>query len=273
MKLFQFATALAALAILGACGSSNNRPADQNSDKLEFRTYSCSKAFILEDTAQEFCSDSDLVVCNSASVIMPEQLLGRNIDNLQRRIIELAFDTVCADPLTAMNEALRRGAESIGYSVVETTDTTARESAEGFASVEGNILNLTDKRLTYCINRQYYYPGAAHGMYSRNYITYDLTDGDIVSLESLFTPNGLEQLPTYIGNRAKRLVAQLGPTTITSLPEEGNFYISLNDEIVFVYQPYEVASYAQGIINVPFYPYELSELLSPQGLKFFGIDR
>ena len=60
-------------------------------------------------------------------------------------------------------------------------------------------------------------------------------------------------------------------TTITDLPCDNNFYISSEGEIVFSYQPYEVASYAQGIIDIPFYPYELVSYMTPYAINFFGL--
>ena len=72
--------------------------------------------------------------------------------------------------------------------------------------------------------------------------------------------------------RATQLAPAIGPTDIQSLPSMGNFYISLDDALVFVYQPYEVASYAQGSIAISFYPYQLTELLTPLGLKIFHLE-
>ena len=40
--------------------------------------------------------------------------------------------------------------------------------------------------------------------------------------------------------------ASIGSTDITEIPCGGNFYLTPDGEIVFSYQPYEVASYAQG---------------------------
>lgn len=42
-------------------------------------------------------------------------------------------------------------------------------------------------------------------------------------------------------------------------------------EIVFVYQPYEVASYAQGKIRVSFYPYELVDYMTPFAVNYFKL--
>ena len=82
----------------------------------------------------------------------------------------------------------------------------------------------------------------------------------------------LKDLPALIARRAIEQEATFGPTKISSLPANDNFYISADGEIVFAYQPYEIASYAQGFINVPFFPYELAEHMTPAGLAIFGLD-
>ena len=69
------------------------------------------------------------------------------------------------------------------------------------------------------------------------------------------------------------MVAQLGPTDITALPSMGNFYLDLDGHIVFVYQPCEVASHAQGEIAVPFYDFQLSDYMTAEGSALFGLDK
>ena len=115
-------------------------------------------------------------------------------------------------------------------------------------------------------------PRAAHGMSTRNYINYLISDNMIVALSDIFSDSGLKDLPALIARRAIEQEATFGPTEISSLPANDNFYISADGEIVFAYQPYEIASYAQGFINVPFFPYELAEHMTPAGLAIFGLD-
>jgi hypothetical protein len=58
------------------------------------------------------------------------------------------------------------------------------------------------------------------------------------------------------------------------LPLPGDFYIQ--DQVLHVvYQVYEIASYAQGMIDAPIYPYmlkpeEMKRLFTPYGLELIG---
>lgn len=257
---------------VGMTGCTGNDKAPDLSNTIEFTSLTGHKTFVLEDTAQEFGRDSDICFRDSASVMLPKVLFGLDVKPLRDRIMEIAFDTVCPDAVEAMNLSFTNVTESLGYNAVETTEPYHIEDIDGFSYVQADVYSLTSHRLTYSVSTYTYNPGAAHGMQNRSFITYDLTTGDIVTLDNLFTAEGLKELPSMISRRAKRLEQQLGPTSINALPTNGDFYVSLEDEIVFVYQPYEVASYAQGMIYVPFYPYELSEYLSTRGLAFFGLD-
>lgn len=267
-------TIVAAAALLAAvAGCKKEEPVATDCNSIEFKSLTGQKIYILEDTAREFKSDSDIAFRDSATVLIPTVLFGHDVKPLNERIMHLAFDTLCATPAAAMDAYFASVAGELGYNVAEADSTVMADDIDGFCTVQGDIYNLTDSRLTYRVAQSIYYPGAAHGMYNIYYITCDLKNGEILDLEDLFTPEGLDRLPSVISRRARKMEAQLGPTNITGLPEGGNFYVSLDDEIVFVYQPYEVASYAQGVICVPFYPYELSEFLTPVALRFFSLDQ
>ena len=261
------------IAVLASfAGCKKEEPTPDLSRTLEFSSLTGERVYILEDTAPIFGTDEDVAFRDSASVLMPEVLFGHDISELRDHIQSMAFDTVCSEPSVAMASFFYKAAEELGYQVVENDSVdVSDDSMMGFCNVQGDIYSLTDKRLTYRVALYTYNPGAAHGMYTLNYLTYDLRKGQIITLEDLFTPAGLEKLPAMIARRASRMISQLGPTHIDSLPTDGNFYISLDDEIVFVYQPYEVASYAQGVICVPFYPYDLTEYLTPLALNLFSL--
>ena len=88
-------------------------------------------------------------------------------------------------------------------------------------------------------------------MYTTYYVNYDMAAGSIVSLDDLFTPEGKASLVESIRSQAKEMRDVIGPTDITGLPSKDNFFLTNDNSIVFSYQPYEVASYAQGEIQIP----------------------
>lgn len=88
------------------------------------------------------------------------------------------------------------------------------------------------------------------------------------SLSAIFLPvKGLEKLPSLLRQTATSMRGSIGQTDLTALPADDNFCVNGDGEIVFVYQPYEIASYAQGIIRIPGGAYILSDYFTPYGNK------
>ena len=260
--------ALAAIvAALPAC----NKTVENADDTIEFKTLTSSKVYRLEGTAKVFMSDSDICFQDSANLVFPTKIRGRDITALQDSIVRLAFDTVGAvNP--AMDAYFAKTVAEQGYPYKEVPDSTPRTDYDGSTIIDGEVYSMSAEMLTYRISNYSYMPGAAHGLTIQNYLTYSIRMGKMVSLADLFTPEGLAKLPDMLRTRAKQLEAAIGPTDITALPSGNNFFISLDGSIVFVYQPYEVASYAQGAIAISFYPYQLTELLSDEGMKLFHLN-
>lgn len=261
---------LAGAAVVGACTKSE-QAADTNS--IEFETFSGHAVYKLEGSAEEFMQDSDLCYIDSANMFLPVKLLGRDVTPLRDSIMMTAFDTVAADPQQARDSYFMKSVSDIGYTPVPVAHAdTTEATADGFNMVSGDILNLSQELLTYRVSHSIYYPGAAHGVTNVHYLSYYLPESRIIRLEDIFTPEGLKQLPSLISARARQLAPAIGPTSIDALPSAGNFYITLDYAIVFVYQPYEVASYAQGAIAVSFFPYQLADIMTPAGQKILKVN-
>ncbi len=122
---------------------------------------------------------------------------------------------------------------------------------------------------TFHLFSYYYYGGAAHGMYAHDYITYDTELDKIVTLEDilidpeLIRPHILQSINLkYDYTEEDLFLPEDGIMKIPSVFyfEEGFLHL--------VYQVYEIASFAQGDIDVPlFYPNDPSapEYLTPYG--------
>ena len=114
-----------------------------------------------------------------------------------------------------------------------------------------------------------YYAGAAHGMYVNDYITYDTELDKIVKLEDvlidpeLIRPYILESINLKYDYTEEDLFM----TEDNKLHVPSEFYFE-DGFLHLVYQVYEIASFAQGDIDVPlFYPNDPSapEYLTPYG--------
>ncbi len=266
MKLKSALTLAVAAGMLAASCTKN----DKNCE-IDFRTISGRAAYTLVGSADDFRRDSDIVYADSALLILPVQIYDRDISELRDSILSVAFDTI-AEPQEAMQSFFRKSAGESGYALRELpADSVSEENAQGSTIVTGSVVSLSGDMMSYCITTSVYMPMAAHGIWGNRYFTFDIKNGRLLTLDRLFTPEGMKALPDIISRRAQLMVNSIGPTSITGLPGGDNFYISSEGSIVFAYQPYEVASYAQGEIRIPFYPYQLSDYLSEEGLSVFNL--
>ncbi len=122
----------------------------------------------------------------------------------------------------------------------------------------------------------YAYTGGAHGNYGISYINIDMQSKKQWKMEDILTVD-TAQLQALLEDEARKqynmpATAKLEENYLTDkiLPN-GNVYIT-HTGITFVYNPYEIASYAQGIISL-FIPYEkLKPLLQPVFKQRMGIN-
>ncbi len=103
---------------------------------------------------------------------------------------------------------------------------------------------------------QYYaYTGGAHGNYETVLHNFDVSKGKQLTYESLFSPDNNDQLLQLLKSAASEY-ENIHPTKNIALTKEG---------ILFDYPPYEIASYAEGEIEV-ILPYkEVEPLLTETG--------
>ena len=131
------------------------------------------------------------------------------------------------------------------------------------------LKKLDNKFAVFHLMSNMYYAGAAHGMYINNYITYDTELDKIVTLDDVLIDP--ELIRPYI---LKSINLKYDYTEEDLFMDEDNklhvpseFYFE-DGFLHLVYQVYEIASFAQGDIDVPiFYPNDdkSPEYLTPYG--------
>lgn len=261
--------ALGAVVLLGGC-----RPSDQGPQTdYAFSTVSEAAAYTLEGSAQEYGLEHDLDVACRLDLLMPVKLGGSEVFDLQETIRSAAYD---ARDGSSVQDFFKASTLEFGFAVMplmlndSTQASLQRSNADlqnfdGFVLVEGSVALLTPAVMSYRIDRSDYPPRAAHGMYGVSYINYDIRGERTFTLTDLFKPEALASLPAIIRAKARSMAAEIGRTDIQALPAGGDFTITADGDVVFVYQPYEVASYAQGIIRIPLAAYTLESSLTPYG--------
>lgn len=119
------------------------------------------------------------------------------------------------------------------------------------------------------------YTGGAHGMYNASYLNVDVKSRKIWKLEDILTVDSvkLQKLLEAEGRRYYNMkpTAKLEEYYLVDrIMPNGNVYITATG-LMFVYNQYEIASYAQGVIPL-FIPYaRIKDLLKPEFTKRMGL--
>lgn len=254
----------------------NNDKENQPDDISCFRNYNAANEYQLVGTAQEYNLDSDVIVRDSVSIVMPERLNGIDVAQLRDSIMMIALDTIGfqnpADAIRAYFDASLNDEASDPGTVKSVKGKFAVSPNNSYTMVDGVVRTLSADMFVYSITSTSYGFGAAHPMYNVIFINYSMKYNKILTLAELFTPQGLKELPGLIDTEAHTGEDADDIDKITSLPSYNNFYISEENEIVFVYQPYEVGPYALGVVEVPIYAFTVTEYLTPLGRELLAVE-
>ncbi len=192
---------------------------------------------------------------------------GSLFEFLRRQIIrDLKGDSVAGnyDKLqisdiqqTARDSFFARYKSDMSEFTIDTTDEPFSMSYTIATNID--VISNVNGLLTLAF-REYSYTGGAHGSFGTRLRTYDIKNKKIVQLDDLFKPNYKSVLNAAIVRSAKRHfnVPPKGSLTdrIFHSDVEANDNFMVNGKgILFNYVPYEIASYADGEIQL-FVPFE-----------------
>lgn len=118
--------------------------------------------------------------------------------------------------------------------------------------IDTEVQSLREHTVTYLITLDYY-EGGAHGINQQLSMNFDTQTGQLITLDDLFVPGYQQQLRELL---LERLLRETDSNTIDELHDKGYLYsmdmfapenfILGDDEISFVYNPYEIAPYSAG---------------------------
>lgn len=217
---------------------------------------------------------------NSVSVFWPELINGGPCDKLQQALRNELVDSV---GITSIEQVIKCLLES------NLPDNPEKAQLKSITSITGNVQRVSsnnvkvdlqelgEKLLTYHIYYDSYMAGGAHGIYANRYVTYDLLENKVVTLDDIIADT------TALRNAILRSIKQeyhydkddlfLPENGLLPLPQ--NFYID-GSVLHAVYQVYEIASYAQGAIDAPIYPYMINarntKLYTHYGSKLLDVE-
>ena len=274
--------ALLAVSMLCSCGNSA-QSLDNNKGKQVDDTTLCQFSNVKYNKMFAYCDEGSdsLYFDNKFTALWPQVINGKSCPVLQQALLRSMTDSAELNQLDKVVEFLLDPSnyteyDSKGLKPVK----TVKQEENKLSTSEVNVVmeSMTDRLLTYRLSTYSYMAGAAHGIYANNYTTYDLKTEKAVALEDIIADTTL--LRTAILKSIKQTYDY--GTDDLFLPDNGllplprDFFIQ--DHVLHaVYQVYEIASYAQGAIDAPIYPYmlkpeEMKRLFTPYGLELINYD-
>ena len=137
-----------------------------------------------------------------------------------------------------------------------------------FLGVTANVIELDEDMVTYQVANSSYL-GGAHPFTATRPFTYDLRHGVVLTPANMFVAGSDSAVMDVI----KSSLARQFNVSVNNLDKAGIFadqltypgkpYIA-NNSVVFHYNPYDIAPYASGAIDVIVYPYEIDSILTPE---------
>jgi hypothetical protein len=263
-----------------SCAKGNGETSSSNSDTINDSTL-CQ--FNNIDTDKKFAYVDDegdtLYFNNSFSAFWPQIINGKPCNELQLALLRAMTDSTGLNQLDKVVEFLLDPSNYTELNADRLIPVNAVKQDEGKLStsdINVNLQTMDDRLLTYHLGTYSYMAGAAHGIYANNYVTYDLKTEKAVKFEDVIADTTL--LRTAILKAIKQTYQydkdDLFFPDNGLLPLPRDFYF---EDLVFhaVYQVYEIASYAQGAIDAPIYPYmlkpeEMKRLFTPYGLELIN---
>ena len=216
---------------------------------------------------------------NSFSAFWPQIINGKPCPNLQQALYQAMTDSAELNQLDKVTDFLLNPGNYTDYDAKRFTPVTEVKDNGKLSTSEVDVImqSMTDRLLLYHLGTYSYMAGGAHGIYANNYVTYDLKTEKAVKLEEIIADT------TLLRNVTPKAIKQAYDYDMDDLilPDNGllplprDFYIE-GSTLHVVYQVYEIASYAQGMIDAPIYPHmlkpeEIKQLYTPYGLELLDL--
>ena len=216
----------------------------------------------------------------STSIHWPEKIGNADIKVLQDSLLRYCYaDTSkSVNPAildfianTSMVDSLAPG-ETI--TAVEAEPAARDEMRSWYSNVTASTVELNEEMVSYEVSSSTY-TGGAHPFTATRPFTYDLRNAKVLDLGNMFVPGSTDKLVGIIkGALARQLgvdVSKLDNAGIfaSQLTYPGQPYIA-GGGVVFHYNPYDIAPYAMGPVDVTVYPYEIDSILNPDVKTLFA---
>lgn len=269
-------------AFVTGCGGSDAKRSDGG---VEITQFAVDELIMTADQNYRAVMGGDTVYFDQyVSLLWPRALGNADLGILRDSLMSYCFDdTVSAGPEDAIRRfitdtsVLTGDGEGESYNITPIDSLPAEVAATGcyFNNVTATVMEMDEEKVTYQVALSSYL-GGAHTFTDIRPFTYDFDTERVLTLDNMFTAEGRDSImPVIVNALARQLdvpVSGLDRAGIFSsqLTYPGQPYI-YNNMLYFHYNPYEIAPYSSGMIDVSVYPYEVESFLAPGVGRLFDV--
>ncbi len=261
--------ALVGLLTLGvaSCNGSGSK------DSIEFETRTDSVGYLIPD----YYGDS-VYAAARYSVVWPKRIGEQDFNALCDSLTQLTFGVKGVDFKEAAKTFTQAGLNNL---IAESDSVTLEyekvpfeeafdEPRANLNMVNSEVTLLNPNLLVISVDDQTYFYGAAHGMMTRTFLNYSILNHQLMTVDNTFLAGNDKGILSIINNVARERYDAEGVLFDAPIETYNNFQITEN-EIVFVYQPYEIGPYSSGIIEVPVSQQDLYRFLTESAIKTLNL--
>lgn len=270
--------AVLASAIVSSCGDSDSK----RKPEVEINSFAVNQVIMTADRNFRVVMMGDTTYLDQyVSIHWPKSLGGADVKVLQDSLMAYCFgDSIFPTPEDAItyfvSDTSVLGDSEEGLEISQVDSLPANDDMRCyFNNVMATVMELDEVKVTYQVTSSTYL-GGAHPSTAIHPFTYDLAEGRVLGLDDILTQAGRDSImPIIVSALARQLdvpesrLSRAGIFT-SQLTYPGQPYIN-NNILYFHYNPYDIAPYSSGMIDVAVYPYEVERFLQPGVKNMFDL--
>lgn len=263
---------LATMACKNGTADNTAQASDNGITDFEIRqtVKSLERNYICEGAETYYDDSTEVYSTVRIAIEWPEVMGGNDLKTLKDSLLATIFDKPEATINASMLKAAENpeGADLFKMKLIDSIP-TMKPAMVYSRDMIASIITFSPKFISYQIMTAIY-NGGAHGMAESRYINYDFATGKVLTYDNAFKPDSEAELLNAIKDN---LMTRYNVSSMKELDKRGIFadqiYVSKNFylqgyDIVFHYNPYEIAPYSEGSINVRVPYFQIEEALNPE---------
>ncbi len=280
-RYYTYACALIALALTSSC--SDKKACAQDCETSEIHNFevkqtvkTIERSYLCEGA--DSCYGDSIPVYSTVKIAVewPDAMGRHDISRLQDSLVYAIFDTTAVSIDQAILASTQRP-EGIDLFKMKRVDSipTSEINRVLLRDIIASVITFSPRFIVYQIMTSTY-NGGAHGITESHYLNYDLANAKTITLSDIFKTGARD---TVLQAVKDCLMTKYGVSSMKELQDKGifadriyvtdNFYLQGYD-IVFHYNPYDIAPYAMGSINVRIPYYQIQSCIKPEAASMLS---